>query len=75
MHRRPAVGSPFQDAARYAMNSAVIALPERQGLRLDRIRGAYNGLGYVLAVCLLQDLWWTLQAQLPALLQLYTEST
>jgi hypothetical protein len=43
------------------------ALPQRRILAWDRIRGLYNGLSYVVALCILQDLWWTTQAAIPHL--------
>src|SRR5580700_2568512 len=48
----------------YPVNSSAtsIALPQRQLLAWDRIRGLYNGLSYVVAICVIQDLWWTIQA-------------
>ncbi|HUN76934.1 MAG TPA: histidine kinase [Steroidobacteraceae bacterium] len=50
------------------MNTTAIALPGRRLIHLDRIRGLYNGLGYVSAVSLLLAFWWTTQAALPQLL-------
>jgi Histidine kinase len=50
------------------MNAAVVALPGRRLLHFDRIRGLYNGFGYILALSLILDLWWTTQATLPQLL-------
>ncbi len=34
----------------------------------DRVRGLYNGFDYVLALTLIQDVWWQLQAGLPDLM-------
>lgn len=48
------------------MNTNAIALPQR--LTWDRVRGLYNGLGYVLALSFIQNTWWTLQGVLPSLL-------
>ena len=50
------------------MNIAVAALPGRRLLHFDHIRGLYNGFGYILALSLILDLWWTTQATLPQLL-------
>jgi signal transduction histidine kinase len=50
------------------MNTTAIALPTRTWLQLDRLRGLYNGVGYVLVLSLLQNLWWTTQTTLPELL-------
>jgi hypothetical protein len=48
------------------VNTNAIALPQ-QRVTWDRIRGLYNGVGYVLALALLQNAWWTLQGVLPSL--------
>ncbi len=50
------------------MHTAVVALPGRRGLHVGRIRGLYNGLGYILALSQIQNLWWTTQATLPLLI-------
>ncbi len=50
------------------MNTDAIALPHRLLPSWDRIRGLYNGLGYVLALSLIQCLWWSTQTALPQLL-------
>jgi len=50
------------------MNTTAIALPARSWAQFDRIRGLYNGYGYMVAVSLLLDLWWTLEYALPKLL-------
>jgi Histidine kinase len=44
-----------------------IALPRRVFPTWDRIRGLYNGVGYVLLLCVVLDLWWTIQASIPYL--------
>lgn len=49
------------------MNATAIALPIRAHLQWGRLRGLYNGLGYVLAMCLLCNLWWTAEGRLPEL--------
>ena len=49
------------------MNTVAVALPGRRLLNLDRIRGLYNGFGYMLALSLVLDVWWTAQDALPAL--------
>jgi two-component sensor histidine kinase len=49
------------------VNTNAIALPH-QRITWDRIRGLYNGFGYVLALSLIQNLWWSLEGVLPALL-------
>ena len=48
------------------MNATAIALPIRAHLQWGRLRGLYNGLGYVLAMCLLCNLWWTAEGRLPS---------
>lgn len=52
------------------MNTTAIlaALPQGRLLAWDRIRGLYNGLSYVVALCLIQGFWWSIQAALPQLL-------
>lgn len=50
------------------MNTAAVALPDRRPLNFDRIRSLYNGFGYVLALSLILDFWWTAQDTLPPLL-------
>lgn len=50
------------------MNTSVVALPGRRLINLDRLRGAYNGFGYIAALSLLLALWWTAQATVPQLL-------
>jgi two-component sensor histidine kinase len=48
------------------VNTNAIALPQR--LTWDRVRGLYNGFGYVLALSLIQNFWWSMQAALPLLI-------
>lgn len=50
-----------------AMNATAIALPIRAHLQWGRLRALYNGLGYVLVMCLLCNLWWTAEGRLPQL--------
>lgn len=50
------------------MNATAIALPIRTPLKWGRVRRLYNGLGYVLLLLLLQNLWWSTQAAFPQLL-------
>jgi hypothetical protein len=50
------------------MNTAAIAMPRVGLLPWDRIRGLYNGFGYVLAVGLLMNAWEGLQGGMPHLL-------
>jgi len=50
------------------MNTVAIALSNRAPLLWDRIRGLYNGLGYILALSQTQNIWWSLQAAMPSLL-------
>jgi Histidine kinase/Histidine kinase-, DNA gyrase B-, and HSP90-like ATPase len=50
------------------MNTIAISLPAGRRIHFDRIRGLYNGFGYILAVSLLLDLWWTTESSLPRLL-------
>lgn len=49
------------------MNVTASALPIHAHLQWGRLRGLYNGLGYVLVMCLLCDLWWTAEGRLPEL--------
>ncbi|HTV49795.1 MAG TPA: histidine kinase [Steroidobacteraceae bacterium] len=49
------------------MNTAIVSGPYRRVLNLDRIRGLYNGFGYIFVLCQIQNLWWTTQATLPLL--------
>jgi hypothetical protein len=49
------------------MNATAIALPIRARLQFGRLRALYNGLGYILVLSLLQNLWWSSQAALPEL--------
>lgn len=49
------------------MNTNAIALPH-QRVTWDRVRGLYNGVGYVLALALVQNIWWSLEGVLPSLL-------
>jgi len=52
-----------------AMNVTALALPIRARLQWwRRLRGLYNGLGYVLILSLLQNLWVSAEAALPELL-------
>jgi signal transduction histidine kinase len=44
------------------------ALPQYRLLVWDRIRSLYNGLSYVVALCVIQGLWWSIQAALPQLI-------
>src|ERR1700679_2672646 len=53
---------------RSRMNTAAIAMPRHWLLPWDRIRGLYNGFGYVLAVGLLMNAWEGLQVGIPHLL-------
>jgi hypothetical protein len=50
------------------MNATALALPIRTRLQWGRLRGLYNGLGYVLVMCLLCNLWWTAEGRLPQLI-------
>jgi sensor histidine kinase YesM len=50
------------------MNTTAIELPAVRRIPIERIRALYNGYGYVLAVSLLLDLWWTIEGLLPQLL-------
>ncbi len=50
------------------MNTTTVALPARTQMHFGRIRGLYNGYGYIIAVSLLLDLWWTIEVALPKLL-------
>ncbi|MGH8220931.1 MAG: sensor histidine kinase [Steroidobacteraceae bacterium] len=47
------------------MNTVVVALPTRRPMSFDRLRGLYNGFGYMLALSLILDIWWTTEATLP----------
>lgn len=49
------------------MNTDAIALPHRLLPSWDRIRGLYNGLGYVIALSLIQCAWWSTEEALPYL--------
>lgn len=49
------------------MNTTAIALPSRTPLLGDRVRGLYNGFGYVTTVSVLMAVWGSLQAALPQL--------
>jgi signal transduction histidine kinase len=50
------------------MNIAAIALPYRELLSWNRIRGLYNGVGYVVAMLLIQASWGSAQDAMPQLL-------
>jgi signal transduction histidine kinase len=43
------------------------ALPQPRLLNWDRLRGLYNGVGYVVVVSIILDVWWSIQACLPQL--------
>jgi two-component sensor histidine kinase len=49
------------------VNTEAIALAHRNRLSWDRLRGLYNGVGYVVAVSLFLDVWWSLQYAMPQL--------
>lgn len=50
------------------MNATALALPIRARLHWRRLRGLYNGLGYILVLSQLQNLWWSTEGALPELL-------
>ncbi|HTY48580.1 MAG TPA: histidine kinase [Steroidobacteraceae bacterium] len=50
------------------MNTVVITLPSRRPLAWDRIRGLYNGVGYVIAVTWVIIVWESVEYSLPQIL-------